>query len=94
MFAYHLQPMLCCEFIFRFLLPKLLRLHVARAHEAIVLIQAWWRGNRVRRILQEEKLKCILSREKVRQWHRRLLALPAKSCQHLLYHPAATVAVS
>ncbi|KAL8451004.1 hypothetical protein Emed_002214 [Eimeria media] len=49
----------------KFLLPKLLRLHVARAHEAIVLIQAWWRGNRVRRILQEEKLKCILSREKV-----------------------------
>ncbi|KAL8432920.1 hypothetical protein Efla_006721 [Eimeria flavescens] len=49
----------------KFLLSKLLRLHVARAHEAIVCIQAWWRGNRVRRILQEEKLKCILSREKV-----------------------------
>ncbi|KAL8433396.1 hypothetical protein ACSSS7_003951 [Eimeria intestinalis] len=49
----------------KFLLPKLLRLHVARAHEAIVRIQAWWRGNRVRRILQEEKLKCILSREKL-----------------------------
>ncbi|OEH76580.1 myosin h [Cyclospora cayetanensis] len=50
----------------KFLLPKLLRLHVSRAHEAIVRIQAWWRGNRVRRILQEEKLKCILSREKER----------------------------
>ncbi|PHJ19317.1 myosin h, partial [Cystoisospora suis] len=45
----------------KFAQAKLLRVYVGNAHEATLKIQAWWRGNRVRRILQEEKLKIVLA---------------------------------
>ncbi|CBZ52012.1 hypothetical protein NCLIV_018020 [Neospora caninum Liverpool] len=45
----------------KFAQAKLLRMYVSNVHAATLTIQAWWRGNRVRRILQEEKLKLVLA---------------------------------
>eukprot|EP00918_Siedleckia_nematoides_P048049 GHVU01105212.1.p4 GENE.GHVU01105212.1~~GHVU01105212.1.p4 ORF type:complete len:147 (+),score=10.19 GHVU01105212.1:3242-3682(+) len=49
----------------RYALATILRRKMEIAKKCVIFIQAWWRGDRVRRILREEKLKLLIIEKRV-----------------------------